>query len=143
MKTQRNFRAHICAAFFACWLGIYFELTREKWAVLIITIGAVLAMEAVNTAIEACVDICCKQKNPLAKAAKDAAAAGVLITAAAGVGVGAALFWQPRRIYELFLLLLSRPLLSVCVAALIIAAFLFVFIPKSAVKDGMDNTGAD
>jgi len=49
----------------------------------------VLALEALNTAIELAVTLASPQRHPLAKAAKDVAAAMVLIAAVGSVIVGA------------------------------------------------------
>ena len=55
-------------------------------AVLLLAIGLVLVAEALNTALEAVVDLATPDHHPLARIAKDAAAAGVL---AGGHGRGA------------------------------------------------------
>jgi diacylglycerol kinase (ATP) len=55
-------------------------------AVIELTIGIVLAMELLNTAIESVVDLTVKQTyHELAKIAKDCAAAAVLVTAIVAV----------------------------------------------------------
>jgi len=49
----------------------------------------VMAMELVNTAVEALVDMYCRGKHhPLAKLAKDAAAGAVLLAAVQALAVG-------------------------------------------------------
>jgi len=54
-----------------------------------LSIFFVLAMELVNTAVEALVDMYCRGKpHPLAKLAKDAAAGAVLLAAVQAVIVG-------------------------------------------------------
>ena len=69
----------------AWWMGV----TPVEWAVLILTIAMVLAMEALNTAVELAVTLASPERHPLAKAAKDVSAAMVLIAAVASVIVGA------------------------------------------------------
>jgi diacylglycerol kinase len=90
--TQPNARVHVVlgagAASVAFWLG----LSAMEWAVLALTVGLVLVAEAVNTAIEAAVDIASPSIHPLARQAKDIAAGGVLISAITAVIVGVALF---------------------------------------------------
>ncbi len=53
-----------------------------------------LIAELFNSAIERCVDLACQKKHPLAKFAKDAAAAAVLLTLlfTAGIWVGVCIF---------------------------------------------------
>jgi len=69
------------------------------WAIVALAIGLVFAAELLNTALEAVVDLVCPEQHPLAKLAKDCAAAAVLVAAlaaaAAGVLVGAWAFARP------------------------------------------------
>ena len=50
-----------------------------------------IAAELLNAAVEAVVDLVSPAEHPLAKRAKDVAAAGVLVAALGAVGVGLAL----------------------------------------------------
>ncbi len=94
-RTQPNFWVHTLAAVlvvvFAIWLGT----TTAETGVLLLAIGMVLAAEAFNTAVEAVVDLVTDRYHPLARIAKDTAAAGVLLSALGAVVVGAALFLPP------------------------------------------------
>ncbi len=83
------------ATILAIGLGFWLNISLVEWAILSITITGVWAAESFNTAIEAAVDLSSPQLHPLAKIAKDAAAAGVLFTAIGAVAVGLALFGQP------------------------------------------------
>jgi len=69
-------------------LAAWLRITALEWAVLVLTMALVLALEALNTAIELTVTLASPQRHPLAKAAKDVAAAMVLIAAIASVIVG-------------------------------------------------------
>ena len=73
------------------WLGI----TRLEWALLALTVTTVLALEAVNTAVEAVVDLVSPEVHPLAKIAKDAAA-GAMVFAVLGSLVVAGVVFGPR-----------------------------------------------
>ncbi|WP_264327335.1 diacylglycerol kinase family protein [Romeriopsis navalis] len=91
-QTQRNFRIHTIVGSIAIGLGIWLQLPAVELTVIGITIGLVLAMELLNTAIEAVVDLTVKQNyHELAKIAKDCAAAAVLISAFAALGVAGCL----------------------------------------------------
>jgi diacylglycerol kinase (ATP) len=91
-QTQRNFRIHVFMGAFAVSLGALLQLPAVEMAVLGLTVGAVLTMELLNTAIESVVDLTVKQSyHDLAKIAKDCAAAAVLISALASVGVAGSL----------------------------------------------------
>ena len=92
VRTQRNARIHLVIAAVAVALGAWLELSGPEWAVLLLTIGLVLAAEAFNTALEAAVDLASPEWHALARIAKDVSAGGVLVLALAAVGVGVALF---------------------------------------------------
>jgi diacylglycerol kinase len=95
LRTQPNARLHAAAtaavAALAAWLG----LGRLEWAVLALTVGLVWVAECANTAVEAAVDLASPGLHPLARAAKDAAAAAVLAAALAAVAVGLLLLGPP------------------------------------------------
>ncbi len=102
VATQRNLRIHLVAAALALWLGWRLGLDKTAWAALWLAIGLVLAAELFNTSLEAAVDLASPNRHPLAAAAKDCAAAAVLVCALAAVGVGACLFWQPAALLEVW-----------------------------------------
>jgi diacylglycerol kinase len=92
LRTQTNFRIELAVAAAAVLAGSWARLERWEWTLLLLTIVLVLSLEALNTAIEDAVTLASPQRDPRAKIAKDVAAAGVLISAAASVGVGILLF---------------------------------------------------
>lgn len=103
-QTQRNFRVHIIVGALAISLGVFLHLKAVEMAVIGLTIGAVLAMELLNTAIESVVDLTVKQNyHELAKIAKDCAAAAVLISSLAAIGVAGTLM-LPKLYLKLWLL---------------------------------------
>jgi diacylglycerol kinase len=88
LRTQRNARIELFIGLAACGLAIWLGIDAAQWAILVLTICAVLILEALNTAIEAVVDLACPQQHRLAKVAKDVAAGAVLIAAIGSVVVG-------------------------------------------------------
>jgi len=103
-RTQKNTWIHALATVLATAAGFWLQISRTEWAVLAMTIAAVWTAECFNTAIEAVVDLASPQLHPLAKIAKDSAAASVLVTAIGSVMVGILLFGPPlwERIFNLF-----------------------------------------
>jgi diacylglycerol kinase (ATP) len=95
IRTQPNFLVHLAAAAAALALAAVLQVPTGELAILVLTIGAVLAAEAFNTALEALADLVSPTLHPLVKRAKDVAAAGVLINAFGAVLVGILLF-APR-----------------------------------------------
>jgi len=94
-RTQPNWRIHLAIASVALVLGFILRVTPTELAVLALTIGFVLALECVNTAVESAVDALGGAPSFAAKCAKDSAAAAVLVGATFAVIVGAIIF-APR-----------------------------------------------
>jgi len=95
VATERHFQLHLLAAACAVILAGLLGFNRVEWAILVITIGLVLAAEGLNTAIERAIDTTTPGFHPLAKAAKDISAGAVLIAAIASVIV-ALLLYLPK-----------------------------------------------
>ncbi len=96
LRTQRNFRIHALVTSVVITLGVVLALPRIDIAVLSLTCGAVMALELINTALEAVVDLTVEQNfHELAKIAKDCAAGAVFIAAITAVCVGACLLFPP------------------------------------------------
>ena len=87
-RTQRNFRIQVVFAVVAIVAFITLHASVLVFAILALTIAFVLAFEAMNTALEALVDLVSPERHALAKAAKDAAAGSVLIAALGALAVG-------------------------------------------------------
>lgn len=88
VRTQPNFRVHLAAMLGVLGTAIGVGVTLVELAVLVLAIGLVLLGEALNTAIEALVDLASPALHPLAKVAKDVSAAGVLLAAGAAAVAG-------------------------------------------------------
>lgn len=90
--TQPNFLIHFILSIVAIGLGVMTHLSYLEWAILSIVIGVGLAIEMINTAIEAVVDLATNQWHKDAKIAKDTAAAAMLIYAVFSIVFAACLF---------------------------------------------------
>jgi len=91
-RTQRHLRVHVGVGLLAVVGGAALGLAPAEWAVLLLTITAVLVLELLNTVVESVVDLASPGYHPLAKVAKDVAAGAVLTVAVGSIAVGAALF---------------------------------------------------
>ena len=81
-RSQRNFRIHVVTGAVVFGLGLWLQLPLAQLAVLVLTVAAVLVLELLNTATEAVVDLAIGRRfHPLARIAKDCAAAAVLVAA--------------------------------------------------------------
>ena len=95
LRTQHNAWIHAVVTLAVAALAWWLRLPLRDWAVLILTILAVWMAEFMNTAIEAVVDMTMPDTHPLAKVAKDVAAAAVLVGALGAVLIGALLLGPP------------------------------------------------
>ena len=87
VTKERNMKIH-CVAI----AGFVFHITPVEWCICLTLFGLVMALEMVNTAVEAVVDLVTKERRPLAKLAKDAAAGAVLIAAIMAAIAGMIIF---------------------------------------------------
>lgn len=95
LRTQHNTWIHALASIAVFLLAFWLELSRQDWAILILAITAVWMGEFINTAIEAIVDMVMPDVHPLAKVAKDVAAAAVLVAALGAAIVGFLIMGPP------------------------------------------------
>lgn len=95
LRRQKNTRiqavASIAVMLFAAWLGI----GAGDWAILILTITIVWMAEFMNAAVEAVVNLASPELHPMARVAKDVAAAAVLLGVVASVLIGLLLLGPP------------------------------------------------
>jgi diacylglycerol kinase len=90
--SERHFQLHLIAAACAVILAAFLRFNTMEWAILMVTIGLVLVAEGLNSALERAIDTTTPGFHPLAKAAKDIAAAAVLIAAIISVIIGLLLY---------------------------------------------------
>lgn len=95
IRTQRNMQIHLAVTILVLPALWWLEIPRGDRLLVFFAIGLVLALETVNTAIEAAVDLVTKEQHPLAKIAKDAGAGAVLIAVIAAVLIGLYVFLPP------------------------------------------------
>lgn len=92
VKTQPNFRVHLCISFFVLLFAKIFVVTRVELLILLFTILLGLASEMVNTALESMTDLITKEYRTEAKIAKDVAAGMMLVISIGATVVGLVIF---------------------------------------------------
>ena len=92
IRNERNMKIHCAAIILVTMAGTLFQITAVQWCICLLLFALVAALELVNTAVEAVLDLVTEEKKPLAKVAKDTAAGAVLIAAAASVIIGCIIF---------------------------------------------------
>lgn len=91
-KYEQNILVHTLATILVIIAGIFFKISLTEWLVLALIIGLVIATELINTSIEATIDLITKEVHPLAKVAKDTAAAAVLVFGLTAIVIGCIIF---------------------------------------------------
>lgn len=100
-REERNLRFHVSAITLVVIMGLIFNVTISEWLWLFLSIFLVISSEVWNSAIENVVDLATNYKrHPLAKKAKDMAAAAVLLAAIFSL-ITATLIFGPH-IWQLF-----------------------------------------
>lgn len=109
IRTTPNAWIHALVTFAVIVMGLWLNLTLMQWAVIVLAIGMVWTAEYLNTALEAVVDLASPDIHDLAKASKDVAAAGVLVSAGCAALVGLLIMGPPllARITAIWLVLLG------------------------------------
>lgn len=91
-REERNMRTHVALGLAAVLLSLFCDLTTLEWLLLLLCVFLVFIMEIWNTVIENVVDLVVDYNyHPIAKKAKDMAAAAVLLTSLFSLIVGAAI----------------------------------------------------
>lgn len=140
IKNERNFRFDICVAVFMIALKSLYSFTSAQNAVFFLTVFLVLAAEAMNTAVEATVDLISYKHTKLGRIAKDTAAGSVLLTATGSVMVGIYLFFDAEVFKKLYSYISANPFVLLSIILYFVMAYLFTFrIFKNNKKDKENN----
>ncbi len=132
LKTEAHLRFHIVAAVFALVFAGICGFSVERFAILTVLIGAVIALELVNTSIEHACNSVTREYNAQIKLAKDLAAAAVLVMAAAAIAVAALFFINAESWNNMRSFFAAYPFSAVVLAilALLSAAFIAFYGKK-------------
>lgn len=139
IQEERNFRFHLCAAFYAFVAACWAEMPAVEVALIALCVAAVLALELVNSAIERAVDKPDTTHWWTAGAAKDMAAGAVLVMAIGTVIVAMCLF-MPRLgiLWANFTLRPTRPLWLLLT---LIVFYKFIFRSSNSTEKGKQPNG--
>jgi diacylglycerol kinase len=93
LHSERNLRIHAVAAVLTIACGIWLKINATDWMAITLAIGMVFTAEFLNTAVEHMVDLTTGRTYfEAAKAAKDTAAAAVLIASIVALTIGVVIF---------------------------------------------------
>ena len=85
-------KVHLVATIFAVFSGIYLKISTLEWVAILLCIALVVAIEAINSAIENVLDLLHPEHHPLAGRAKDVASGAVLWASVVAAIVGVLVF---------------------------------------------------
>lgn len=92
LLEEHNARIHIVISVIVIGLGFFFDISRMEWISICLSIGLVISMETINSAIEGLCDFISPQKDERIKKVKDLAAFAVLFCAFIAVIAGLIIF---------------------------------------------------
>lgn len=91
-KEEHNSRIHLFATVIVIIAAILFDLNSYEWVAIAFSIGLVITVEIINTAIENIADFLTIEKNEKIKKIKDLSAAAVLISAITAISIALIIF---------------------------------------------------
>lgn len=102
LATQRNLKFHFFAAFVVLLMALYVHISKTEILFILMAVTLMIVTELINTAIEKAVDLAMPDRHPVAKIAKDVAAASVLVSAVFAAVTGMIVFYDPlvRLVYQ-------------------------------------------
>ncbi|MDD2956581.1 MAG: diacylglycerol kinase family protein [Oscillospiraceae bacterium] len=119
VNNERNIRIHITAAAYVLLFSFFYDFSFAQYGVLLLVIALVIAMEMMNTSIEALVNLISPSYSGLARIAKDVAAGAVIVCAGAAAVVGVLYFWNIPVFAAILSFLWSHPF---CLFLLLLSA---------------------
>lgn len=80
IKNEKSFKIELVCIVLLAIFSLFLELSLALHLLLISSLFVILIVEAINSAIERCVDLVTKEYNELAKKAKDTGSAAVFLS---------------------------------------------------------------
>ena len=93
VTKERSIQVQVFIGVMMTILGFYFNLSPIEWAIQFLTIGTILAVEAVNSAIEEIADFIHPEFHPKIGTIKDISAGAVFIMSVFAVIVGIIIYY--------------------------------------------------
>lgn len=91
-KNEKSLWIHALLTVVAIIFGFLFKISLLEWSIIAIVLMVILAVELLNTAIEAAVDMVTVEFNPLAKIAKDCGSAATFVLSIVGAVIAGIIF---------------------------------------------------
>lgn len=130
IKSEINFRVHIVMALYVLFFAFIGEVSISEFATLCALIAIVLALELINTALEALCDRITRERDAIIGKVKDLCAGAVLISAIFAATAGLFIFLQENVLTTVFTLFGTSPAVLIGFLISIPIALLFMFAIK-------------
>ncbi len=91
-SSQNNVKIHLLVSICIVILGFLVKINLPQWGLIVLVIGIVWVVEAINTVFERLFDLLDETYNPIIKVGKDVSAAAVLISAFLSIIIGIFVF---------------------------------------------------
>ena len=140
VKNERNMRIHTVIAFYVLLFSVFFTMTPVKYVMVVSLIGLVFMAEMFNTAIEGLIDLCSKEYNSTAKAAKDVSAGAVLVVCFSAAIGGIILFSEPIAYLRMWTFICSYPRFLILILISLIVSYFYVFWGPVEMKNKIKDT---
>lgn len=137
VKNERNMRIHTVIALYVLVFSCFFDLSLEKYAILLLTISAVMTAEMVNTATEELSDLSAEEFNLMASIAKDIAAGAVLISALFAVVIGFILFLDVNAFLRIINFFINYPIMIIIFLISLFVSYLYIKLGPLGVKNSI------
>lgn len=135
IKNERNMRIHTIATIYVIVFSMFFNMSLTEYVILTLIIGLIMMAEMFNSSIENLIDLCSKDYNSTAKAAKDIAAGGVLIVCIGAFISGIFLFSDGNAYIRMWKFFSSYPLCLLLLMLFSYLSYLYVFVGPVEIKN--------
>ena len=88
IARTESFRVHVPFAFAALGISLWLQLEAWRWAIVLASVGAVMAVELLNSAIETLSRAITREEHPQIRDGLDIASGAVLVASLSSVAVG-------------------------------------------------------
>ena len=135
INSESHMRFHIVAGIYVMLFSMFYSFSPTQYAVLVLLITSVMALETVNTCVEDLCGLVADRYEPLVKFAKDAAA-GAVLTVALGAAVIACIFFLDFNVINTIFTFFAENLLYLIflLISAVISAF-FVVLGPAGIKE--------
>lgn len=135
LKNERHMRIHAVALVYVIFFSVFFNLSAEKYAILLLTGALVIVSEIINSSIESVVDICKNEYSIVAKIAKDMAAGAVLISAIFSVIIAILLFNDMSGYLNIFKFFFKYPFMLLFFCMFSVLNFMYITVGPTEIKN--------